>query len=63
MKFESVMLDRVASQYMHFCVVLLCEVYCVIVLGIIWARDHYCVLFDVTRNLLVFFIASKLISS
>ena len=31
MKFKWVMLDVTPSQSMHYCIVLLCEVYCVIV--------------------------------
>ena len=39
----------IPSQYMHYCLVLLCEVYCVIVrIG-----DHCCVLCDVSRDLLL----------
>ena len=40
------MLD-ILSQYIHYCLVLLCKVYCVI-----RDKDHRCVLCDVTRDLL-----------
>ena len=43
------MLD-LPSQYVHYCLVLLGEVYCVIIC--VRGRDHCCVLCDVTRDLL-----------
>ena len=51
------MLD-IASQYIHYCLVLLCEVYCVMV---VTARDHCCVLCDVTLDLLLGISCTSLI--